>query len=508
MPRISFPRVLAGRFDRRSAAVVAVVAVAAIAAGPASAFGPAGNTFPAPDGANGWYVTVVSGQMLFDVAVAQQPHQTGDFDEAVFPPDARCVINTVTVSVGGGFADFGLPVNIGADSQSPAGTQVSCTAEYQRRVYSCLFPGVCFVGEYQPFFNNIATNTHTIKLDRSPPSINRSSPFPNGANGWFRFPTPMTVFGFDGNSGINGVHTSSTVCGTETLSGPDGIGKQIEWGCTNDAGLEKTDVFTYKFDGTAPTLAPTVSPNPITLNESATASPNANDNLSGIDTASCAPVDTSTLGTHTVTCTAKDLAGNPATAQASYEVVPAACNGLIATITGTAGDDVIEGTSGNDVIYDAAGNNKITSRGGNDTICTGGGNDTIDSGDAADYVDAGGGDNKIWLRGEGDTLIAGDGNDTIDSGDGADTVNAGGGDNEIFLRGESDALFAGDGNDTIDSGEGADTVHAGGGNNEIWLRGANDQVTAGAGNDTINGGAGTDTCNAGGGVNNVTLCEL
>ena len=42
-----------------------------------------------------------------------------------------------------------------------------------------------------------------------------------------------------------------------------------------------------------------------------------------IDTANtgCGAVDTSTLGTHAVTCTATDRAGNVTTAQASYDVV-------------------------------------------------------------------------------------------------------------------------------------------------------------------------------------------
>lgn len=77
-----------------------------------------------------------------------------------------------------------------------------------------------------------------------------------------------------------------------------------------------------RIDLTPPTLAPTVSPNPVPLHGTATVSPNATDALSGIDPAltSCGPVDTSTPGSHTVSCTATDRAGNTRTASASYTV--------------------------------------------------------------------------------------------------------------------------------------------------------------------------------------------
>jgi hypothetical protein len=74
-------------------------------------------------------------------------------------------------------------------------------------------------------------------------------------------------------------------------------------------------------DTTPPTLNPSVSPNPVYLNGTATATANATDSGSGIATQSCGPVVTNTVGIHTVTCTATDNAGNTATATVSYKVI-------------------------------------------------------------------------------------------------------------------------------------------------------------------------------------------
>jgi hypothetical protein len=51
-----------------------------------------------------------------------------------------------------------------------------------------------------------------------------------------------------------------------------------------------------------------------------TASPHATDATSGIASASCDPVDTSTAGKHTLQCTATDMAGNSASASIDYVV--------------------------------------------------------------------------------------------------------------------------------------------------------------------------------------------
>ncbi|HEY6826139.1 MAG TPA: hypothetical protein VI259_04720, partial [Gemmatimonadaceae bacterium] len=51
-----------------------------------------------------------------------------------------------------------------------------------------------------------------------------------------------------------------------------------------------------------------------------TASPNATDAISGVDSASCGAVDTSAAGKHTVQCTATDNAGNTAIKSIDYVV--------------------------------------------------------------------------------------------------------------------------------------------------------------------------------------------
>jgi FtsP/CotA-like multicopper oxidase with cupredoxin domain len=108
------------------------------------------------------------------------------------------------------------------------------------------------------------------------------------------------------------------------------------------------------------------------------------------------------------------------------------CNGLVATIVGTPGDDVLTGGNGADVIQGLGGNDTITGAGGNDTLCGGDGNDTVNGNNGND-----------WVFGElgDDILSGGGGNDMLDGGDG------------------NDALAGNNGNDTCDGGAGvADTA--------------------------------------------------
>lgn len=79
------------------------------------------------------------------------------------------------------------------------------------------------------------------------------------------------------------------------------------------------------------------------------------------------------------------------------------CNGVAATIIGTAMDDDIEGTSGADVIVGLGGNDRIDGREGDDIICGNEGDDDL-------------------LGGLGDDQIFGDaGNDVLEGGPGADS---------------------------------------------------------------------------------------
>jgi hypothetical protein len=87
----------------------------------------------------------------------------------------------------------------------------------------------------------------------------------------------------------------------------------------SDGGTASQSV-TIKRDATVPTLAPSVTPNPVLLGGTANASANAADTLSGIASASCAAPNTASVGSKSVSCTATDLAGNTANAAANYQV--------------------------------------------------------------------------------------------------------------------------------------------------------------------------------------------
>jgi hypothetical protein len=136
-------------------------------------------------------------------------------------------------------------------------------------------------------------------------------------NGWYNAPVGYQFSGQDATSGI-----AANGCSSGTYSGPDGIGRTINGSCTDRAGNSAQGATSaFKYDATKPTLNPAVSPNPVLLNATATATANASDNLSGVASASCGSVDTSSVGSKSVTCTATDDAGNTNSANASYSVI-------------------------------------------------------------------------------------------------------------------------------------------------------------------------------------------
>jgi Tol biopolymer transport system component len=94
----------------------------------------------------------------------------------------------------------------------------------------------------------------------------------------------------------------------------------------------------------------------------------------------------------------------------------ARCGGLLATIVGTAGPDVLEGTRSDDVIVGLAGNDRIDGRGGRDVICGGSGRDALTGGRGPDRLFGGPGK---------DTLLGGRGPDRLDGGPGPDNCNGG-----------------------------------------------------------------------------------
>jgi len=155
----------------------------------------------------------------------------------------------------------------------------------------------------------------TVKRDATAPTIiGSASPAPNAA-GWSN--TDVTV-SFTCADPLSGVAS----CGPNQTLSSDGAALSASGTATDQAGNTASAVVSgIKLDKTAPTLAPVVSPNPIVLGGSATVSSGAADALSGLASQSCGPLDSSTVGAKTVTCTATDAAGNTASASASYNVI-------------------------------------------------------------------------------------------------------------------------------------------------------------------------------------------
>lgn len=134
-------------------------------------------------------------------------------------------------------------------------------------------------------------------------------------NGWNNTNVTVNWSCTDSLSGAVSPIASQTVA-------TEGLNQNTTGLCTDNTGNSASNTQSgINIDKTAPTLAPTVSPNPIFLNGTATAASGAADALSGIASESCNAVVTSSVGNKTVVCMATDNAGNTASANASYQVV-------------------------------------------------------------------------------------------------------------------------------------------------------------------------------------------
>jgi hypothetical protein len=140
-------------------------------------------------------------------------------------------------------------------------------------------------------------------------------------------------------------------------------GTQVLYAASKDAaGNNETPLSkSFKIDKTPPRLAPTVSPNPVSLNGTATVLPNASDPTpgSGLASASCDPVDTSSVGTKTGNCTATDNAGNRASASYSY-VVGFAFAGFFSPVDNPPTLNAVKAGSGIPVKFSLAGNQGLS----------------------------------------------------------------------------------------------------------------------------------------------------
>ncbi len=197
------------------------------------------------------------------------------------------------------------------------------------------------------------------------------------------------------------------------------------------------------------------------------------------------------------------LALVPVLAAVPSHAAAATCHGLIVTIQGTAGDDVIVGTPLPDVVSLGAGDDEFSDLGGSDVVCGAGGDDVLSGESGNDLLDGGPGNDKMSGGSGDDRLLGGDGKDEMTPGDGNDKVSAGKGD---------DYVAEGGGNDKIAGGPGKDYVTYLFWDRAIRVAGAREVFGAGrdslgavetiegtAKADTMRGSAGEDDLRGGGG---------
>jgi hypothetical protein len=226
------------------------------------------------------------------------------------PPSAML---SVTVGTPGSNGWYTSDVTVHASGLDSISSPVTCTPDQFQtsETMGAVFNGSCkndagLMADAVPL---------TVKLDKTGPSAALSVIGTLGNNNWYVSNVTITTAGSDSIS-------NPTTCTPDQSQTTDTASATFNGSCTNSAGLSTSAAaVTIKRDATKPTLTPSVSPNPVTLNGSATSSAEASDNLSGIASQSCTALSLASVGTKTLNCTATDNAGNTNSAPVTYSVI-------------------------------------------------------------------------------------------------------------------------------------------------------------------------------------------
>lgn len=228
-----------------------------------------------PDGSNGWYTSDVT--LTWTVTESESPSslsKTGCVDQSVTADQSAATYSCAATSAGGSAAPVGV----------------------------------------------------TVKRDATAPSIvGGGSPAAN-ANGWNDTDVTVSFTCSDATSGIASCPAGVTVSA-------EGAGQSASGTATDDAGNSASaTVSGINIDKTAPTVSLVGGPanGGSYYFGSVPAAPtcSASDALSGLDGACAVSGYGAAVGTHTVTATATDMAGNQSSASATYTVLAWTLNGF------------------------------------------------------------------------------------------------------------------------------------------------------------------------------------
>jgi hypothetical protein len=260
-----------------------------------------------------------------------------------------------------------------------------------------------------------------ITDDITPPVITPTVSGTLGSNGWYVSDASVSWDVQDPDSPVS----STSGCEPSSVT-TDTAGTTFTCEATSSGGTATASVVVRR-DTTAPVVtcaSPVQEFQIYQLGAWVTAT--VTDSTSGPDRAVVQGVtNTNAEGTSTSTLTGADRAGHRTTVTCSYRVVVPGCNGLAATIVGTAQNNVINGTSGRDVIVGLAGADTINGNGGDDVICGGDGPDLIDGGDGKDWIDGGASPDDLRGGNGDDFLDGGLHNDSLRGDSGRDTCVSG-----------------------------------------------------------------------------------